>query len=247
MSLDKIPYIPSEIKRFDISEDEFSRERLRAVLEVYRELKKVFPSIGFSLYGSLTKGKVLDEMSKTRSDIDLAVYVDANELLANAQELSLPTFAHHLSPAVIDKRSILDMSELLKLTIAEFLSKKLHSEPSWRSIGNVFDLHIYPLAREENGFEELYKKHQLAESGKPGGSRALSKIFRLDVGGGMKAWRQFVFDQLSAYTASDRERIWKEIDTSIREHERKGNIPQKIEKQFPKTFAEAKRYYTHEV
>lgn len=98
--------------------------------------------------------------------------------------------------------------------------------------------------QNRDSFDELYRKHQLGESGMPGGSRALSKIFRLDVGGGMRSWRRFVFDQLSRLDSTEREKIWSEIDAAIREHERRGDIPPEIEKQFPKSFEEARRYYT---
>lgn len=249
MSLDKVPYIPSRTKRFDISEDEFFRERLRALLEIYNELKEAFPSIGFSLYGSLTKGKVLDEITKDSSDIDLSVYIDKDELLNRTSEdfgIMLSGLAFFPAHVLENIRDISQKIEALKLMIKLELARKLNIE-SWGLMGNITDIRVYPIQRTDVGFAELYEQHTLVKNVQEGGPRALSKIFRLDVGGGMKAWRRFVFDQLSAYPASDRERIWREIDTAIREHERKGNIPQKIEKQFPKTFDEAKWYYAHEV
>lgn len=244
MTYDKAPYEPSKMKRFEISEDEHSRERLRAVLEIYRELKEVFPSIGFSLYGSLTKGKVLDETTKDISDIDLAVYVDRDELLRTTSGLDLSV--HNISYLPIGLEHATDVhqrAELLKTKIQLELTKKLYIE-SWIGMAKMTDVRVYPITRTAVGFDELYDRFIIAESGSPGGSRALSKIFRLDVGGGMKGWRRFVFDQLQRYDFAERERIWDEIDLSIREHERKGNIPSPIEKQFPQTFEEAKKYYS---
>jgi|GEM_PF-3947604 len=242
MAPEKTPYTPSSNKRFEISEDQFSRERIRALTEVYKELKETFPSIGFSLYGSLTKGKVLNEHAKEVSDIDFAVYLDKDELLGNREWL-VKALENTAIPRAVVIRENLDLATaeaLLRFCIEYKLSQKLNLD----SMGQLMDTRVYALSKTEDEFDELYQKHGLAESGQPGGSRALSKMFRLDVGGGMKSWRRFVFDQLAHHDAADRERIWSEIDATIREHERKSDVPAKIEKQFPKSFEEAKQYYT---
>ena len=58
----KNKYIPSSDKRFEISSDVFSRERINAVKETYKILKNEIPFFaGITVYGSLSKGKKLDE------------------------------------------------------------------------------------------------------------------------------------------------------------------------------------------
>lgn len=76
----KIAYEPSQTKRFEISRDPYSRERLKAASETIRELKSRYPFVvGAVLFGSLSKGKFLNEQSAGGSDIDMAVYLDADK------------------------------------------------------------------------------------------------------------------------------------------------------------------------
>lgn len=63
--------------RFRISKDEFSRERYKTVKETVEELVNAFPDRGlaFTLFGSLTKGKVLRNSEEAfNADIDMLCY-----------------------------------------------------------------------------------------------------------------------------------------------------------------------------
>ena len=73
----KIPYEPSEQKRFDISKDEYSRERLAVVKSFYETMRKSFDvSMGLVLFGSLAKGKELDAVKKDATDVDFTLFID---------------------------------------------------------------------------------------------------------------------------------------------------------------------------
>ncbi len=76
----KIPYTPSQIKRFEISSDPFSRERLAKVLEAYKQLKQEISFFaGITLFGSLSKGRKLDEHSARYSDINFVAFIDGDQ------------------------------------------------------------------------------------------------------------------------------------------------------------------------
>lgn len=63
-------------KRFKLSKDDFAKERIAAIREIFNEVKIDYPEIlSFCLFGSLVKGN-----SKQESDIDMVVFVDADQL-----------------------------------------------------------------------------------------------------------------------------------------------------------------------
>lgn len=73
-------YTEPRKRRFHItSEDEFSRERIQAIKETYRELYKEFPqlSLGMTVYGSLVKDKRLSNKETALStDVDHNIFLD---------------------------------------------------------------------------------------------------------------------------------------------------------------------------
>src|SRR3989338_2770879 len=76
----KTPYEPSAEKFYDIAPDERSRERIRVLREVYREISAMLPGmVGLTVFGSLAKGKPLtDTEAAQRADVDFMAYLDAN-------------------------------------------------------------------------------------------------------------------------------------------------------------------------
>jgi predicted nucleotidyltransferase len=80
---EKVAYTPSQNKFFEISKDPISQERKKVLMECFRDLNKLFPGldIGFSLFGSLSKGKLLDTPGIAESsDIDLLVLFSKEKL-----------------------------------------------------------------------------------------------------------------------------------------------------------------------
>ena len=77
-------------RRFEVSGETFSRERLAAVRETYEQLKTARPDfLGLTLYGSMTNGRAIPE-----SDIDCSVFIDANEVLKNESDREMSTFVY---------------------------------------------------------------------------------------------------------------------------------------------------------
>jgi len=85
----KRSYTPSEEKRFAVSPDSYSRERLKTIRSIYLDLKQELPdvSIAFSLGGSLAKGKELTADSAGTTDIDLYVFYDDEQARINYAHL----------------------------------------------------------------------------------------------------------------------------------------------------------------
>lgn len=138
----KMAYEPSQEKRFEISGDEYSRERIEMIRLFYDKLRSFFGvSMGLVLFGSLAKGKKLDVETKENADIDFTLFID------------------------------------------------------------------------------------------------------LDVGGGIKPYRQAFIKELLSMNGNAGEELWRIVDDSVRYCERNGIIPEGIEKQFPDTLQKAARYY----
>lgn len=85
----KITYKPSQVKRFEISKDPYSRERLQALSDTIKELRLKHPFVvGAVLFGSLSKGKQLNEDIARKSDIDAVIYIDEDEARKEYPSLS---------------------------------------------------------------------------------------------------------------------------------------------------------------
>lgn len=76
----KVPYEPNQEKRFRISDDEYSKERVWKIELFYKKMRDFFEvSMGLVLFGSLAKGKVLDMETKENADVDLTLFIDVDE------------------------------------------------------------------------------------------------------------------------------------------------------------------------
>src|SRR3989344_7067304 len=78
----KVLYQRSQRKRYEISRDAFSKERISVLRELQAELSEKLPvSLSITVMGSLLKGKKLDsEETAENTDMDLFVHIDKEEL-----------------------------------------------------------------------------------------------------------------------------------------------------------------------
>ena len=102
-------YTQDQEYRFRISKDSFSRERYQTIKDAVNELVQIFPDRGlaFTLFGSLTKGKLLrTEDEAFRTDVDMLCYYkgesEMSEIeLDNVRKIypsyNLKSFEHFLS------------------------------------------------------------------------------------------------------------------------------------------------------
>lgn len=71
----------------------------------------------------------------------------------------------------------------------------------------------------------------------------IAKIFGLDIGGGMKKYRQKLIRDLLLLPQEEGEHLWRIIDDAVRFSERKHLIPESTQRQFPKTLTDAVSQY----
>src|SRR5438128_3559318 len=78
---EKISYEPVQERRFAISPDSFSRERLKLLTDLKSEVENRLDFKTYlSLFGSLSKGKPLDADNAPQSDIDLDIFIDGEDM-----------------------------------------------------------------------------------------------------------------------------------------------------------------------
>lgn len=89
----KIPYDSHKTKLFHVSEDEWSRERIRALKEAADIFVRTLPfEVGIGLYGSLAKGKTLTEGTVEYSDVDIQIFLEESGIQVNLSALQQSAF-----------------------------------------------------------------------------------------------------------------------------------------------------------
>lgn len=236
---EKDPYNPSPEKRFAISKDEYSRDRIKIIQEIYEEITKEFPfKVGFSLYGSLSKGKILDAENFLDADIDLVVYVDADDVAKNFNAFRI----EHNLPKSADSEDLEQNRNTVRELVRSHIKNRLTSLPSNGELTKniwMYDItttDIQKLLENVSEHSDLHDSFEL---------RKLVRMFHLDVGGGMKKYRVALLQYLKDRPLEYREKIWSKISSSLRLKERYNDIPSKISPQYPETFDEAYKYYVN--
>ena len=90
----KINYEPNSDRRWRVSSDEISRNRISQLVTSRNKIKDQLRfsvdqsiEIAFSVYGSLTKNKILTKDSAEYTDIDLVVFYDEDQLYKQFQNI----------------------------------------------------------------------------------------------------------------------------------------------------------------
>jgi hypothetical protein len=240
---EKKSYTPPPAKRYDISRDELSQRRFDVLRGMYGELTATLPSLGLSLFGSLSKGKPLSQESARHADIDLTVYVDSDELDRKIAELS------QKYPGYLNWRKA--FNEIRKSAVPDFSRSDVFEEfiraliiERMKDSEPLFDMknmsHVVVSALPIGTYE------QHPDSLRRG---AMYALFHLDVGGGLKKYRRAFLNGLAKLSEGARQRLWGEVydEVLFRERLMTGDaVPAELAKQFPKTYEEAYRYYVGE-
>lgn len=306
----KFPYEPGEKKRFEISDDEYSRERLATAKSFYETMHRSFDvPMGLALFGSLTKGKELDVEKKDASDIDFTLYIDLDEYkrkyienLKNNKDFlefeacRLDGLCRDFSERKLLSESVRKVREGLGISLEEeeFFRKRLqkfnldqfvfflavwhgyvdfsnsegaHQKFSFRGksqypiekinhLLRIKDVQAWPIqfdgefsiknqvqkvkdiCKGDNKDDDDRRNYALDQ-----GRYEVARIFGLDVGGGMKLYRQAFVQELLLLPQEEGEALWRTVNDSVRIRERNNVVPEHMEKQFPKTLQEAARYY----
>jgi predicted nucleotidyltransferase len=218
----------SHEKRFEVSKDSYSESRIRLVQRIFKEIKEKFPfDVGFSLYGSLSKGKVLKPETAEDSDIDLIVYVDSDDVAEGLDDSSVE------EPDVEKQRT--EAREQIRNFIRTSMQEAGLNEEAYKHIW------MYDISEENIGnlFEGLEEGTRWEDSAP---LRKVVRLFHLDVGGGMKKYRRAFFRHLEQQPSEYREMIWSLIVKHLKYKERRDKTDNMTD-QYPETFEEASEYY----
>lgn len=254
-------------KRFEISKDQTSRERIAATKETYQNLKKAIPevNVSFSLFGSLSKGKELEPETAAKADVDLYCFFDSEDVMSRHDELyqKYPDFreyykhsrSRHKSPLLARKtrfmsnEEFINASDYLYIDAAQgMISRRLYTEFENR-LGRETRPHLLVQSISYNGLDSILnrvKRWVRLKNNPDEYSRLKEQVancFHLDVGGGLRKYRRDFLLKLKTMDPKFAEEYWKEVDYCVRGVERGHYIPQSAEHQFPQTLDEALKYY----
>lgn len=242
-------YASNTEKRWAISEDESSRERIRILKEVHDFFKREVPgiTIAFTLFGSLSKGRKLDRSNAEKSDIDLQIFVDSDELKQNFDEISRKhpetEFAKFLESYKSRKDDvILDNYALLKMFIKLSFAKRLKNVDQIKTLS--YEIKEISLSDDHSISSEvtrMYKRRPVDDDPADGlWSVVMCRYFHLDVGGSMKKYKEDFYRQLAERLAKGGEEarkakaIWSYLVMAMKVEERYDErLPEKLQKKYP--------------
>lgn len=184
-----IPYKPSRTKRFEIGDDDFSRERIKFLQDLQREWNETQPvPVHCTVYGSLTKGKLLTAETAPKSDIDFSIYIDHTELQRGLGRLERanPSFASALGNASRHSTKEEAITNAMKIAFGEFAASRIDAErqatigwgcPTAESFSNSIRCYIIS-ERGEYSLANKIDQHEQARNA----SRAASEALRESIG-----------------------------------------------------------------
>lgn len=248
-------------------QDDIAYERVEGLKELYWWLRSEIPDIcfAFSLFGSLSKGKPLNPKSAESADVDVAMFFDEDDLRENHAKLyaengtyrrqydavNTPDFLQRLPGSLEEKQRkvrSMAMHRYLSIWIQAHSEKFLEGalvHPHPQAISYEGPDSLFTLVENFAGMEQGGKADQRrpVDPEKNPFAYAIARFFHLDVGGGLKEYRQHFLQQISLLDPQTREHFWSVVDRCARGAERDNVIPEKAEKQYPRTFDEAVKYY----
>ncbi len=267
----KVDYNSSEHKRFEISQDRYSRERIRNLKEMFTELKKDLNiDLGMILFGSLSKGKALNHKTHNLSDIDVTIYINQGQfkkkcfsfikekkltqefkeelILAKNNSFSVSqaqkSLQNKTKPNSYDSENLKKLKFIAaKKIIDKFIFnkfEKLFPDIEFNAYRDV-DIQLIDDSSIKDSINQLIGSVDTADY--EGNVFQLARYFALDVGGGMKKYRQNFLNSIAKYAKTERDRIWTMVSDAVVSFERKNNIPISIRSQYPKTYEQACKYY----
>lgn len=262
----KTPYAPTTARRFELSHDEYSRERVRALLKAYRTLKGEVPFFaGITLYGSLSKGKKLTGETAPSTDIDLFAFIDVDLYEATISNFEQENEEFQKKVKYVSKhdpamRSLYNVEEvrrenvrkaaqafiedrITEIMLAELKQQGLSSDKI--SIETDF---INIRDDDNDSISNKILAHNLTvDSGLPGPKEEnllfVAAPFFYDIGGGLRKYREAFMKKLLAEPADVAEEQWKIVVEAMKTWERQNQVPDSVTHTYPQTLEEARKYY----
>jgi predicted nucleotidyltransferase len=246
---------PQKDKRFSLSKEDFARERVGAIKEIVTELKNEHPEVlSFCMYGSMVKGT-----ARLESDVDGYLFVDASEAGEGQNTVDNEPKINKQDDGTVSTKPQARFTEEPENFYKTALENKFKDKIGFDE-SKTKDLKVLPISKEiidshvdalKKNFEDLkaYEKAWENMDWEAGGesprrpddiyvSDNLSKMFHLEVGGGIRKYRQHLIEKLSSLGEAG-DKIWREImdATATMEH---GGIDNA---RYPKNVEEARKIY----
>lgn len=253
---DASAYAASIEKRFHISSDEMSRQRIKVLHECFKKIKKTLPNVSVALVlgGSLSKGKTLTSENGSESDIDAWIVIDNDELLIEHSDLikNNQEYAHAQGRFTTTENILKNAHEYLKQLFIKTLNenkKEMGFNQDEKTLDGSFD-YVIGISKQGSGSIldaignlEYYKSPE-AQTKNWGNfvfssSEALGKkikaaelriaiFFLLDIGGGLKKHRQLFLQELASHGLEFAELKWRIVRNAILVFEREKHHGQEI-------------------
>lgn len=229
--MESVPYRPQEGKRFHVSPDRYSRERLYRLRDAVVELDAMFPSlrIGCTLFGSLAKGRPLDAHTASHADVDVFVLYDsatfrrpdgtidyavAKDLLESAhvtQDMLFEFYFRYLQKrhnalirgAAVDAAYML-FPRLTSVDLLELYMEKVIDE----KVGSEVYTDVYMRSvnsRSSDAYED-FLTHKINSTQMPA-----QFIFGLDVGGRMRQHARALLSRMASWDRVSARLLWQRI------------------------------------
>ena len=256
--LESKSYIPSQDKRFDVSSDSISRERILAVKVAFETLKNEVPFFaGVTVFGSLSKGKKIDETNEN-NDIDMVVFLDRDKYDQTIDKFAKETKNFILIPMIAEinvieeelKSSDLENGSEVYLVnrMREIINSNLKNKIYFHEGLMGEDTRFISLDGDDSIFSRVEEhdycyRHLWGYIPEESLFFDYAAPFFLDVGGGLRKYRKSFIKKLEQQPLDKAEHLWDIVHKSMIYWERKNEIPEKIVKSYPKTFIDAKKYY----
>lgn len=261
----KVPYEPTLKRRFELSQDPFTQERVKALLRAHRELKRDVPFFaGMTAFGSLTKGKVLDAESAKATDVDLFLFVDVDKYESmidgfinrpDITELYKSVFEHRREGSNVSDH---ERQSRIELVVNTYLSRK---------VSGIMNDSIIPdrrpssLVHLDGAFEfisadseEPFSIFSWVEDdfGGPPASPLEDNIviagpLLFDIGGGMRPYREAFMKKMLTLPKDKQDEYWKLTVNAMRIWEREGKNPPELADWYPDNFQDAVKIYKPQV
>lgn len=258
----KVPYEPTLKRRFELSQDPFTQERVKALLKAYRELRQDVPFFaGMTAFGSLTKGKVLNAESAKKTDIDLFLFVDREKYDAMIGEfIERDEFKKIYDEVVAHRPAALGSSEFVRFSNIERAVNEYLNERIERIVEASIDSERRPDTLVEYGagpFHFISSNSDEPESifgwvtddfgGLPA-SPLEDNVFiagplLFDIGGGMRPYREAFMKKTLALPKDKQDKYWKLTVNAMRIWEREGKSPPELADWYPDNFQDAVKIY----
>jgi predicted nucleotidyltransferase len=237
---EKVAYTPSQNKFFEISKDPISQERKKVLMECFRDLNKLFPGldIGFSLFGSLSKGKLLDTPGIAESsDIDLLVLFSKEKLQAlfKSGGNALLKMISQIEPDP-DSTNASEEDEILFL-FEKYLRVYINNELKTNiNCHYVQETGVMALGMSDDSFSKKLEEFNLSP-------QLVVIFFGYDLGYGLRKWQVKFLEYVKKQDEVVKNLFWDRIKQACLEFLRNGDLPEKVLKEVPETFEAACRLY----